>query len=150
MSEIKRLVNGAAADLTTGIAEISVGSDRLMVRTSTGTNSAVSVRDGKRVLVSYRGLQYVVEPIPVGGTANTGEVGSGELRAPMPGVIADVRVEEGAKVSKGQVIVVLEAMKTQQPLVAPFDGVVTSLNVAVREQVNEGVILAVVEPIMEA
>jgi biotin carboxyl carrier protein len=46
----------------------------------------------------------------------------------------------------GGVIVVLEAMKTQQPIRAPFDGVLKRLGVSKGDQVVEGQLLAIVEP----
>ena len=55
-------------------------------------------------------------------------------------------VGRGDRVTKGQVIVVVEAMKTQQPFVAPFDGTVTSVKVDKNDQVADGQVLAVVEP----
>lgn len=68
------------------------------------------------------------------------------MRAPMPGQIVDVLVERGANVTKGEKILVLEAMKTQQPFTAPFDGVVEKLDVTKGQQVAEGAVLAVVKP----
>ena len=63
----------------------------------------------------------------------------------MPGQITDVRVDLDEMVEKGQTLLVLEAMKTQQPLVAPFDGTVTHLNVAKGDQVSDGQVLVIVE-----
>ena len=64
----------------------------------------------------------------------------------MPGMIVDVLVSEGDAVVAGQKILVLEAMKTQQPFNAPFDGVVTKLNAVKGVQVSGEDLLAVVEP----
>jgi 3-methylcrotonyl-CoA carboxylase alpha subunit len=66
------------------------------------------------------------------------------MRAPMPGQIVDVLVSEGAKVAKGDKVLVLEAMKTQQAFLAPFDGVVEKLPVKKGEQVADGQLLALV------
>ena len=145
---ISRNVNGEPVDLATDVATIASLPDRLAVHHSGRTDTALVVRDGKRVLVSYLGNQYVVEPKASSRRESSAESSSGELTAPMPGQITDVRVELNANVKKGDVIVVMEAMKTQQPLVAPFDGVVASISVTVREQVNEGAVVAVVVPIM--
>jgi 3-methylcrotonyl-CoA carboxylase alpha subunit len=64
----------------------------------------------------------------------------------MPGMIVDVLVAEGDSVVAGQKILVLEAMKTQQPFNAPFDGVVRKLNAVKGVQVSGDDLLAVVEP----
>ena len=54
--------------------------------------------------------------------------GSGaKVNAPMPGTILDVRVQNGAKVKKGDVLVILEAMKMENEIQAPCDGTVTSV-----------------------
>jgi 3-methylcrotonyl-CoA carboxylase alpha subunit len=60
------------------------------------------------------------------------------VRAPLPGKIIDLRVKAGDTVSKGQALLVLEAMKMEHTLAAPADGTVKSLRYAVGEQVPEG------------
>ncbi len=60
------------------------------------------------------------------------------VRAPLPGKIIDLRVKVGDTVSKGQALLVLEAMKMEHTLAAPADGTVKSLRYAVGEQVPEG------------
>ena len=52
-----------------------------------------------------------------------------KVNAPMPGTILDVRVQNGAKVKKGDVLVILEAMKMENEIQAPCDGTVTSVSV---------------------
>jgi len=68
--------------------------------------------------------------------------GDGAILSPMPGRIVSVDVSEGMVVAKGQKLLVLEAMKMEQALVAPFDGVVTALSAVAGSQVAEGVMLA--------
>ena len=141
---MRRYVDGEEVELEVGDVRVSRLPDRLIVHGPDGSFSAVAVRSGEKVVVSYRGRVYNVEstrPRARGGTHG----GSGELRAPMPGQIVDVLVEQGAAVTKGQKILVLEAMKTQQPFVAPFDGTVETLSVAKGAQVAEGAVLAVVK-----
>jgi 3-methylcrotonyl-CoA carboxylase alpha subunit len=62
----------------------------------------------------------------------------GAVRAPLPGKIIDLRVKVGDKVSKGQPLLVLEAMKMEHTLAAPADGTVKTVRYAVGEQVVEG------------
>jgi len=69
----------------------------------------------------------------------------GGLRAPMPGKIVAAPAKAGDAVTKGQPVVVLEAMKMEHALTAPFDGVVAEFNVAVGDQVADGAVLAVVK-----
>ncbi len=140
---MKRFVDGEEITLAGDGAEIRSMDDRMFVRTVEGTFSAVAVRVGESTLVSYKGRQYKIERKLA--RTRTGRTATGELHAPMPGLIVDVLVAEGASVKKGQKLLVLEAMKTQQPFVAPFDGKVSRLLAQKGEQVAEGALLALVE-----
>ncbi|MDN5796697.1 MAG: ATP-grasp domain-containing protein [Intrasporangium sp.] len=73
-----------------------------------------------------------------GGAAASGD----SLTAPMQGTIVKIAVEEGASVATGDLVVVLEAMKMEQPITAHKDGVVTGLTAKVGETVNSGTVLA--------
>ncbi|QKG57776.1 acetyl-CoA carboxylase biotin carboxyl carrier protein subunit [Hymenobacter sp. BRD128] len=64
-----------------------------------------------------------------------------ELKAPMPGLIIDVRVQPGQAVQKGDPLLVLEAMKMENILKAPADGIVASIKVALRANVTKGQVL---------
>ncbi len=72
-------------------------------------------------------------------------VAEGSLLAPMPAAVVSVQVEAGQQVSKGDVVVVLEAMKMQHTITAPTDGVVSELDVSSGQQVEAGAVLAVIE-----
>ena len=72
-------------------------------------------------------------------------VAEGSLLAPMPAAVVSVTVESGQRVSKGDVVLVLEAMKMQHTITAPTDGVVSELDVSVGQQVEAGAVLAVIE-----
>jgi geranyl-CoA carboxylase alpha subunit len=70
---------------------------------------------------------------------------TGTLKAPMDGAIVDVLVSEGSSVSKGQLLLVLEAMKMEHPLKAGIDGVIKRLQVSPGDQVKNRQILLEVE-----
>lgn len=55
--------------------------------------------------------------------------GGAQVKAPMPGTILDVKVQNGQSVKKGTVLCILEAMKMENEIQAPCDGKITSLNV---------------------
>lgn len=76
--------------------------------------------------------------------SGAGAVSDGSLRAPMPGKIVATPVKAGDAVTKGQPVVVLEAMKMEHALTAPFDGVVESV-ASLGDQVVEAAVLAVVK-----
>ncbi len=74
--------------------------------------------------------------------AATGTAGSVKINAPMPGKIVDVKVKVGDAVKKGQTVLVLEAMKMENDIVAPEDGTVASINAAVGSAVEAGETIA--------
>ncbi|MFI7021174.1 biotin carboxylase N-terminal domain-containing protein [Micromonospora sp. NPDC049900] len=78
------------------------------------------------------------------------ELAAGSLLAPLPGAVARVHVEVGRRVAAGDLLLTLEAMKLEHPVLAPTDGVVTELPVTAGGQVETGAVLAVVTPIEEA
>ena len=75
------------------------------------------------------------------GLSNTTAAKVNELKAPMPGLIVDIRVQPGQTVQKGDSLLVLEAMKMENILKAPADGVVASIRVDLRANVTKGQVL---------
>ena len=71
--------------------------------------------------------------------------GDGAVTAIMPGLIIKVLVEPGQKVSTGDPLVVLEAMKMEMPIVAPAGGTVKEIKVAVGQEVEADTVLAIIE-----
>lgn len=66
---------------------------------------------------------------PAAKPMKTMAAGANKVSAPMPGTILDVKVSLGQKVSKGDVVCVLEAMKMENDIPAPCDGIIASINV---------------------
>jgi len=77
--------------------------------------------------------------------SGAGQDHASELAAPMPGVVRGVNVVEGETVTKGQTLLMIEAMKMEIRVQAPFDGVVKSLAVKVGQTVEREQILIVLE-----
>ncbi len=102
-------------------------------------------QDGETFVVFERGEAYAF-------TLDTGEraegeaaAGDGAVLSPMPGKIVAVHVKLNAKVTKGDALLVLEAMKMEHALTAPFDGKVVELKAKTGEQVSEGLVLVKLE-----
>ena len=74
------------------------------------------------------------------------EAPSGGLVAPMPGRVLEIRAAMGDTVTKGQTMLLLEAMKMEHHMTAPFDGTVTEVRVATGDQVDNGSVLLVINP----
>ncbi len=103
------------------------------------------VWDGPRCFVheATGGASVELELLPRFPEPGAGEVAGG-LVAPMPGQVLQVRASAGDVVEAGQVLVVLEAMKMEQPVLAPEAGVVEEVRVSVGDQVEVGAVLVVV------
>ncbi|WP_328331755.1 ATP-grasp domain-containing protein [Kribbella sp. NBC_00382] len=102
----------------------------------------------KYEVAAYPGLVCVgsVALTPVERFADPSEqLVAGSLVAPMPGTVVRVGVEVGDKVTAGQGLVWLEAMKMEHTISAPADGVLVELSVTAGQQVEVGAVLAVVQ-----
>ena len=75
----------------------------------------------------------------------TAELAAGSLLAPLPGAVTRVHVEIGQRVTAGELLLTLEAMKLEHPVLAPTDGVVAELPVPAGGQVDTGAVLAVID-----
>lgn len=82
---------------------------------------------------------------PKAAPAAGGSAGSVEVTAPMPGKILSVKASVGADVKKGDVILLLEAMKMENEVVAPQDGKIASINVNSGDMVESGDVLATMD-----
>ena len=79
-------------------------------------------------------------------SAGSTSVGSGKLQAVMDGVIVDIKLAIGDKVTKGDVVVVMEAMKMEHPIKANADGIIKSINISSGDQVKSKQLLAQITP----
>jgi glutaconyl-CoA/methylmalonyl-CoA decarboxylase subunit gamma len=75
----------------------------------------------------------------------TTPAGATTITSPMPGTILKVNVSAGDAVKKGQVLLILEAMKMENEIVAPKDGKIASVNVEKGKPVNVGDVLVSIE-----
>lgn len=71
--------------------------------------------------------------------------GSIKLNSPMPGKILSIKTTVGQKVKKGDVILILEAMKMENEIVATDDGTIASINVTAGQTVEAGDLLATLD-----
>lgn len=77
-------------------------------------------------------------------TATSGSEGSIKLSSPMPGKILSIRANVGQAVKKGEVVLILEAMKMENEIVATDDGTIASINVSTGQSVEAGDLLATI------
>jgi 3-methylcrotonyl-CoA carboxylase alpha subunit len=100
---------------------------------------AHAVVDGPRVWVHVDGEVHVFETAAPGDTRARARTDHADmLSAPMPATVREVRVKIDDAVRRGDVLVMLEAMKMEQPLRAPHDGVVRAVRCAPGDLVQPG------------
>lgn len=106
----------------------------------------------KKYRVNVNGTVYEVELEEITGAAPAASVaapaavpaGGEKVCAPMPGNILAVNVSNGSAVKKGDVLMILEAMKMENEIMAPCDGTVTSVSVTKGAAVESGALLCTI------
>lgn len=112
-------------------AEIETkAANEMLVAEVNGKRFEIKVHTPAPVVKRHRAKQA-----SVGGATGTG------LASPMQGTVVKIAVQEGAQVEAGELIIVLEAMKMEQPLNAHKSGIVTNLKVAIGETVASATVL---------
>ena len=122
-------------------ARIFLGATALHVPMPLEPTRIVHSPGDDEVVVFEAGEAFVFRdhpPVREGGVA----AGDGRVRAPMPGKITQLSVKVGDRVTLGQPLLTLEAMKMEHALNAPFDGVVDEVAAELGAQVTEGSVLA--------
>ena len=113
----------------------------------------------KKYRVTVNGTAYEIEleeltgaapaapaPAPAAAApAAAAPAGGEQVTSPMPGTILDIKVAQGAAVKKGDVLMVLEAMKMENEIMCPCDGKVASINTSKGAAVESGTLLCVIQ-----
>ena len=86
------------------------------------------------------------KPEPAAAPAPSGGQGSEKVLAPLAGTIRSIHAKVGDKVSSGDTLLTLEALKLENEIVAPIDGVVASIDVSSGDTVENGAILVTLNP----
>ena len=110
----------------------------------------VSDDDKGNGFVSYNGFIFNVKrndiliPEDVFGSLDTGG-GNGQIVSPMPGKVIKINVNEGEKVQKGDVLLIVEAMKMENNIVSPRDAVIEKVNTSVGDMVDGSTELVILQ-----
>ena len=112
----------------------------------------------KKYRVTVNGTAYEIEleeltgaaPAPAAATAPApaaaaAPAGGEQVTSPMPGTILSVNVAAGDAVKRGQVLMILEAMKMENEIMCPCDGKVVSVNTSKGSSVESGTLLCVIQ-----
>jgi biotin carboxyl carrier protein len=118
---------------------ISLGDGRFGVEDAGTRRIAYAAVDGRRTWVFLDGHVHVVDEPGAGRPARTAHQDDEmALASPMPATVVDVKRNAGDRVARGDVILVLEAMKMELPIRAPRDGVITALHCQKGDLVQPG------------
>lgn len=109
---------------------ISVDNETKTVQIKLGNKTAnLQLKDRFDVLLEQMGMN------------NTASHTLKEIKAPMPGLILDLKVRPGDVVKKGEVVLILEAMKMENILKSPGDGIVKAVKVSLNQSVEKNQVL---------
>jgi len=102
----------------------------------------------KKFVVKVNGSKYELEAkdrldllLKELGMENLSESKVKDIKAPMPGLVLELKISEGQEISKGDAILVLEAMKMENILKSPTDGIVKSISVKIGDAVEKNQVL---------
>jgi len=102
---------------------------------------AISQNESGEWLLQYNGLLFFCErKDELNEKLDHGQHAAGEeeggLFAPMPGKVIQINIKKGQQVNRGAILLVVEAMKMENNIVAPFDAIVDKINVKTDEMVD--------------
>jgi acetyl-CoA/propionyl-CoA carboxylase biotin carboxyl carrier protein len=115
-------------------------SEPIDLQTRAAAEKLVAEVNGKRFEILVHAPEPVVKRHRAKQAAMGGATGDG-LPSPMQGTVVKIAVEDGQHVEAGDLVIVLEAMKMEQPLNAHKSGVIKNLKAVVGETVSSGTVL---------
>jgi len=121
------------------------GATVFTVRSESRSRRVAVARTGKAVEVSVDGERFVLRPTSPRASGDAGAAAGGPIRAPMPGKVVELPVAAGDTVTRGDTVVVVEAMKLRTALTAGADGTVGAVHCALGDQVAAGDTLVEIE-----
>nr|WP_062333686.1 biotin carboxylase N-terminal domain-containing protein [Herbidospora sakaeratensis] len=128
------------------VALLEVGGEIVEAPEDDGvTRRFTSARDGDTLWLHAEGRTYkITRHEPIEERSAAAQAGDGAVRSPMPGTVLVVKAAQGDRVTEGQPLLIVEAMKMEHTVTAPIGGTV-SLRVRAGQQVSLDEVLAVVE-----
>ncbi|MCB9257674.1 MAG: biotin/lipoyl-binding protein [Chitinophagales bacterium] len=114
----------------------------LLKKDESGKNMLISVNDTEYSVSLKDKYDVLLDQL---GMSNLSAKKMRDIKAPMPGLVLDVKIKEGDELKEGDTILVLEAMKMENMLKSPGAGVVKAIKVKTGEAVEKGQVLVEVE-----
>ncbi len=144
MKEYKYKINGteykvAVGDIENNVAQVLVNGTAYNVELEEKVVAPTTIARPKAAAAprSEAGAKIISKPVATGG--------ANDVKAPLPGVILDIKVKVGDTVNAGDTVVVLEAMKMENNIHTDKGGVVKAISVNKGDSVLEGAALITIE-----
>ena len=138
-TEVELGRGGRATVAGAEVETTALGAGEFLVRVDGASVRLLVAGPPEAPWVWHDGRAYRAEVTTPGDRGPRRREASGDLSAPMPATVRAVHVDAGDAVTRGQTLVVLEAMKMELPLRAPEDGVIAEVACRVGELVQPGV-----------
>ena len=143
MKEYKYTINGEKYEVI--VKEVVDTKATVTVNGNDYTVEWEKPEEKKPVVVAKPVVKPTAAPVSTPAAVAAAPVNGHAIKTPLPGVIIDVKVNVGDSVTKGQTVVLLEAMKMENNINADRDGKVASISVAKGDTVADGAVLIVLE-----
>lgn len=127
------------------------GTTRYSLLLSSASHDLIVYGNGGTYQVHYNGKVYPVSVQDHRDRSGSGALhkappsGMAEVRAPMPGMVSEIEVQAGDKVTKGRGLAIIEAMKMENELRSPVDGTVTEIKIKRGDTVEKDAVLVVID-----
>lgn len=123
---------------------VTINNNNYEVEVERGQASVVKTENTAPAVVLEKAAAPAAAPAASQVSAPSAAEGQ-KMTAPMPGIVLDVKKNIGDKVSKDEVVIVLEAMKMESEIVSPFEGTVVQVAVTKGTHVSSGDLLVVIK-----
>lgn len=134
-------------DETREINVIKYGEEYLIFDPSKNSFISADIYKSKdKIIVWIEDEEFIIEEEREEGLASAEEQAENVIKAPMPGVIKEIKFKEQDKVKKGDTVIILESMKVLHELKAQIDGTIKSISVTPGAQAGPSEILVEIEP----
>ena len=106
---------------------------------NTENNTVILKVNGQKITITLKKeVDFILESFGISGNSSQS---INELKAPMPGVVLDIKVAVGDVLKKGHPLIILEAMKMENVLSAPIDCTISSIEVEKKQTVEKNTLL---------
>jgi len=135
----------SAGEKTLEVEIVEAQDGKLTLRIDGQTVTAQVTSDNAKRWVTIHGRTYLLTKQSTSRRKGSKSDHSGELTAPMPGQVRSLNVQEGDSVTKGQTLMILEAMKMEIRIQSPGDGIVKRIHVGQGQTVDREQLLITIE-----